>query len=90
MLYAYSIKEPIGELNLKRVLDKATGVFSSFFHLLLHWVRQPCTCNVHVYLKGYMSLMYVLRGTEEHLDIMGRIDIINNTLGKALGGAAGE
>ena len=39
--YAYSVKEPIGELNLKRALDEDTGVFSSFFHLLLHWVRQP-------------------------------------------------
>ena len=41
MLYAYSVKEPIGELNLKRALDEDTGVFSSFFHFLLHWVRQP-------------------------------------------------
>ena len=41
MLYAYSVKEPIGELNLKRALDEDTGVFSSFFHLLLHWIRQP-------------------------------------------------
>ena len=44
MLYAYSVKEPIGELNLKRALDEDTGVFSSFFpffRLLLHWVRQP-------------------------------------------------
>ena len=29
--YAYSVKEPIGELNLKRTLDEDTGVFSSFF-----------------------------------------------------------
>ena len=33
--YAYSVKEPIGELNLKRALDEDTGVFSSFFSLLL-------------------------------------------------------
>ena len=26
MLYAYSVKEPIGELNLKRALDEDTGV----------------------------------------------------------------
>ena len=41
---AYSVKEPIGELNLKRALDEDTGVFSSFFSLLsssFHWVRQP-------------------------------------------------
>lgn len=29
------------------------------------------------------------RGTEEHFNIPGRVDIINSTLGKALGGAAG-
>lgn len=29
------------------------------------------------------------RGTEEHFNIMGKVDIINSTLGKALGGAAG-
>ncbi|CAF1290926.1 unnamed protein product [Didymodactylos carnosus] len=29
------------------------------------------------------------RGTEEHFNMMGKIDIINSTLGKALGGAAG-
>lgn len=29
------------------------------------------------------------RGTEEFLNCMGRVDIINSTLGKALGGAAG-
>ena len=32
--YAYSVKEPVGELNLKRALDEDTGVFSSFFSLL--------------------------------------------------------
>ena len=34
MLYAYSVKEPIGELNLKRALDEDTVVYSSFFSLL--------------------------------------------------------
>ncbi|XP_012263325.2 2-amino-3-ketobutyrate coenzyme A ligase, mitochondrial [Athalia rosae] len=29
------------------------------------------------------------RGTEEYFDLLGKIDIINSTLGKALGGAAG-
>ena len=29
------------------------------------------------------------RGTPEHLDVMGRVDILTGTLGKALGGAAG-
>lgn len=30
-----------------------------------------------------------LRGTEEHAGLVGKVDIINSTLGKALGGAAG-
>ena len=34
MLYAYSVKKPIGELNLKRALDEDTGVFSFFFSFL--------------------------------------------------------
>ena len=29
------------------------------------------------------------RGTEEHFNMMGSVDIINSTLGKALGGASG-
>ena len=29
------------------------------------------------------------RGTEEYLGLSGKVDIINSTLGKALGGAAG-
>ena len=29
------------------------------------------------------------RGTDEHCGVLGRVDIINSTLGKALGGATG-
>lgn len=36
---------------------------------------------IHVYLY--------YRGTEEFCDVMGRVTLINSTLGKALGGAAG-
>lgn len=36
-----------------------------------------------------MQLIYIFRGTEEFHNIMGRVDIINSTLGKALGGASG-
>ena len=32
--YAYSVKKPIGELNLKRALNEDTGVFSFFFSFL--------------------------------------------------------
>lgn len=33
--------------------------------------------------------MIVIRGTEEFAGADGRVDVINSTLGKALGGAAG-
>ena len=32
----------------------------------------------------------VCRGTEEYCSVEGKVDIINSTLGKALGGAAGQ
>lgn len=35
-------------------------------------------------------MFFLIRGTEEYLDCKGRVDIINSTLGKALGGAAGK
>ena len=31
----------------------------------------------------------IYRGTEEYFGLNGRVDVINSTLGKALGGAAG-
>lgn len=31
----------------------------------------------------------ILRGTEEYYQLLGSVDIINSTLGKALGGASG-
>ena len=39
--YAYSVKEPIGELNLKRALDEDTGVFSFFFSFLSSSSNSP-------------------------------------------------
>ena len=33
--------------------------------------------------------MIICRGTEEHCGVDGQIDIINSTLGKAMGGASG-
>ena len=53
MLYAYSVKNPIGELNLKRPLDEDTEVFSSFFHLLLHsrfWEFHPSLVILGVFV----------------------------------------
>ena len=42
-------------------------------------------------LRGFAicNLLFYFRGTEQHLGIDGSVDIINSTLGKALGGAAG-
>ena len=34
--------------------------------------------------------VFIFRGTEEFFGCDGRVDIINSTLGKALGGAAGK
>ena len=39
-------------------------------------------------VKSLVTLS-VDRGTEEYLNCKGRVDIINSTLGKALGGGAG-
>jgi len=34
--------------------------------------------------------LFLDRGTEDYLNCKGRVDIINSTLGKALGGGAGN
>lgn len=36
------------------------------------------------------SCILIFRGTDELLGVMDRVHIVNSTLGKALGGAAGE
>ena len=75
MLYAYSVKEPIWELNLKRALDEDTGVFSSFFNPLLHWVRQPflgippfisdpvslCLFFILIFCESFMYIFLILQ-----------------------------
>jgi glycine C-acetyltransferase len=70
------------------------GVFSMDGYL----ARLPDICNL---AERYNALVMVDdshavgfmgasgRGTHEHLGVMGRIDIITGTLGKALGGASG-
>ena len=48
--------------------------------------------KVAQFTRGYYTVVtvcVVYRGTDEHLGCSGRVDIINSTLGKALGGAAG-
>ena len=37
-----------------------------------------------------INVICFCRGTEDYLNCKGRVDIINSTLGKALGGAAGR
>ena len=49
-----------------------------------------CKRNLRFSLQCSHALEHLShRGTEEHLGIDGSVDIINSTLGKALGGAAG-
>ena len=40
-----------------------------------------------MYILGNNNLF---RGTEEYFGMVGRVTIVNSTLGKALGGAAGK
>jgi 7-keto-8-aminopelargonate synthetase-like enzyme len=52
-----------------------------------------CVCAWASAEEGTRVLMCVVsgadRGTDEYHNVRGRIDIINSTLGKALGGASG-
>lgn len=41
----------------------------------------------HIFLN--FKVIVNFRGTEEYFNQLGKVDIINSTLGKALGGAAG-
>ena len=57
--------------------------FSS--ELLIHVSSKGCVLS----LKKSDAFPSVFRGTEEYFGLDGRVTIINSTLGKALGGAAG-
>ena len=51
-----------------------------------------CTCDKYIIWSLWSHLiatLFVDRGTEDYLNCKGRVDIINSTLGKALGGGAG-
>ena len=44
-----------------------------------------------VYPQDLLKMICIFfRGTEDYLNCKGRVDIINSTLGKALGGSAGD
>lgn len=46
--------------------------------------------NLNFFICPFQNLYcFIHSGTEEFCDVFGRVDIINSTLGKALGGAAG-
>ena len=51
----------------------------SFYNFIFYFIQ-----HIQI-LKAY----FYFRGTEEYTGVSGRVDIINSTLGKALGGASG-
>jgi len=85
------LKEAAGA---RRVLIATDGVFSMDGYI----ARLPEICDL---AEKYRAMVMVDdshavgfmgaggRGTHEHLGVMGRVDILTGTLGKALGGASG-
>ncbi len=78
----------------RRILIVTDGVFSMDGYL----ANLPAICDLadehgalvmvdDSHAVGFMGVRG--RGTHEHHDVMGRIDILTGTLGKALGGASG-
>jgi len=83
-----------GASNARRILIATDGVFSMDGYV----ANLPRICDL---AERYGAMVMVDdshavgfmgengRGTHEHLNVMGRIDILTGTLGKALGGASG-
>jgi glycine C-acetyltransferase len=80
--------------SARRILIATDGVFSMDGYI----ARLPEICDLAERFKamvmvddshavGFMGANG--RGTHEHLGVMGRVDILTGTLGKALGGASG-
>ena len=60
---------------------------------VVHCIAVNLIISMFVMFKFYRSCYHcwnVYRGTDEHFGISDKIDIVNSTLGKALGGAAGK
>ncbi|MDG1832416.1 MAG: glycine C-acetyltransferase, partial [Verrucomicrobiota bacterium] len=83
-----------GAKGSRRILIVTDGVFSMDGYL----ANLPAICDLadehsalvmvdDSHAVGFMGARG--RGTHEHHDVMGRIDILTGTLGKALGGASG-
>ena len=80
--------------NARRILIATDGVFSMDGYI----ANLPAICDL---AEKYRAMVMVDdshavgfmgksgRGTHEHHNVMGRVDIITGTLGKALGGASG-
>ena len=80
--------------NARRILISTDGVFSMDGYLAnlqdLCDLADKYGAMVHVddsHSTGFMGANG--KGTHEHCGVMGRVDIITSTLGKALGGASG-
>lgn len=63
---------------LQEWLGKLEGKHGKCMNIYTHTIKQQ-----------KMKSSYFFRGTEEYLGIDNRVALINSTLGKALGGAAG-
>lgn len=46
--------------------------------------------SIYKIFTAELDVLFLYRGTDEHFGISDKIDIVNSTLGKALGGAAGR
>lgn len=46
--------------------------------------------SIYKIFTAELGVLFLYRGTDEHFGISDKIDIVNSTLGKALGGAAGR
>ncbi|XP_072760116.1 2-amino-3-ketobutyrate coenzyme A ligase, mitochondrial isoform X2 [Anoplolepis gracilipes] len=55
-------------------------IFTNLYRIIYLFVSINITCQIY---------LFQFRGTEDYFGCLGSIDIINSTLGKALGGAAG-
>lgn len=82
------------EAGARRVLISTDGVFSMDGYIAkleeICDLAEQYGAMVHVddsHSTGFMGKTG--RGTHEHCGVMGRVDIITSTLGKALGGASG-
>lgn len=56
---------------------------------VLHSMPKYCLISYYIILQVDVHAFISHRGTDELLGVMDKVHIVNSTLGKALGGAAG-